>query len=182
MAKCRNAEDANKEFLDALSQVMTDKNIDINVGAWQSKMDITNEYVLLFYINLEYIIREYKLSRNDILVILRMLHYMQYGNLLRISFTKLAKDIGIDPKNIHKTINKLKNSKLLIEFEENLYLNPHIVAKGKFKSKDEEATKLLEFSSKELDDNITPSILTKKMRRNRLITECEKWDLKYQCQ
>lgn len=165
MSKCKSAESASSEIFNAINNQMTDKNSDINVGIWQSRMDICNEYVLLFFANFKNIIREYNLTKTDILVVMQMLEYMQYGNLLRISYTKLAKDVGIDPKNIHKTIKRLKSSNLLIEDEENTYLNPHVIAKGKFKSKDEKSARLLEYAAKIQNENIDPSILTPKLKK-----------------
>lgn len=163
--KCKSAESASNEIFGAINDQMTDKNSDINVNISHSRMDICNEYVLLFYANFKNIIREYKLTKNDILVVLQMLEYMQYGNLLRISYRKLANDVGIDPKNINKTIKRLKDSDLLIEEDENTYLNPHVIAKGRFKSKDEKSSKLLEYSASLQNENISPSILTPRLKK-----------------
>lgn len=174
MSKCKTAEDARDEILNAIDQKMTNKNSDVNVSIWQGRMDICNEYVLLFFANFKNIIVAYKLTKTDILVIMQMLEYMQYGNLLRISYAKLAKDVGIDPKNINKTIKRLRDSDLLIEIDDNTYLNPHVIAKGKFKKKDEKVAKLLERIAEMQNEHITPSILTDKLKKQKRIDETKK--------
>lgn len=166
MAKYSSSEKALSGILDNIQNNMDEKNSDLNIFIGKDRMDICNDFVILFYNSLLNIINEYNLSKTDIKAILKILEYMQYGNLIRMSFAQLARDIGIDPSNINKTIKKLKQSKLLIDKESNLYLNPHVISKGKFKNKDEEARELLEYSAELLENsNISPSILTPKLRK-----------------
>lgn len=166
MAKYSSSENALNEILDVIQNNMDEKNSDLNIFIGKEKMDICNDFVILFYNSLLSIINEYNLSKTDIKAILQILEYMQYGNLVRMSYAQLARDIGVDPSNINKTIRKLKQSNLLIERESSLYLNPHIISKGRFKRKDNNATELLEYSAKLLEDsNIAPSILTPKLRK-----------------
>lgn len=166
MVKYSSSEGALNEILDNIQTNMDEKNSDLNVFIGKEKMDICNDFVILFYSSLLNIINEYNLSKTDIKAILQILKYMQYGNLVRMSYAQLARDIGIDPSNINKTVKKLKQSNLLIERESGLYLNPHIISKGKFKKKDDNARELLEYSAKLLEGtNITPSILTPELRK-----------------
>lgn len=172
MRSTKSSDTAINNVLDGLQQQMQDKNSDIQVNIGRERMDIINPYVLLFYDSLYKLIEDFKLSTNDIKALLKMLEYMQYGNLVRMSYAKLARDIGIDPKNINKTIKKLKSAKILIEVEDNVYLNPQVIAKGKFKRKDEIHTKILEEGAKSLQIiNLEPNILTPKLREQKKIKE-----------
>lgn len=167
MAKYSSSGKALDKILDHIQTNMDEKNSDLNVFVGKERMDICNDFVILFYNSLLNIINEYNLSKTDIKAILQILEYMQYGNLVRMSYAQLARNIGIDPSNINKTIKKLKQSNLLIEKEGSLYLNPHVISKGKFKNKDENARDLLEYSAKLLEgSDLTPSILTPKLREN----------------
>ena len=166
MAKYFSSEKALNGILDNIQNNMDEKNSDLNIFIGKERMDIRNDFVILFYNSLLSIINEYNLSKTDIKAILKILEYMQYGNLIRMSYAQLARDIGVDPSNINKTIRKLKQSKLLIEKDSNLYLNPHVISKGKFKNKDDEAKELLEYSAQLLEDlNLEPSILTPNLRK-----------------
>lgn len=165
MAKYSSSDEALNEILDNIQNNMDEKNSDLNVFIGKEKMDICNDFVILFYNSLLNIINEYNLSKTDIKAVLQILEYMQYGNLVRMSYAQLARDIGIDPSNINKIIKKLKQSYLLIERNNNLYLNPHIIAKGRFKKKDNDAKELLEYSAELLDGtSVKPSILTKNIK------------------
>ena len=166
MAKYFSSEKALNGILDNIQNNMDEKNSDLNIFIGKERMDIRNDFVILFYNSLLSIINEYNLSKTDIKAILKILEYMQYGNLIRMSYAQLARDIGVDPSNINKTIRKLKQSKLLIEKDSNLYLNPHVMSQGKFKNKDDEAKELLEYSAQLLEDlNLEPSILTPNLRK-----------------
>lgn len=165
MAKYKSSSEALDEILDNIQTNMDEKNSDLNLFIGKEKMDICNDFVILFYNSLLNIIEEFNLSKIDIKAILKILEYMQYGNLIKMSFAQLARDINIDPTNISRVIKKLKNSQLLIERNNNMYLNPHIIAKGRFKRKDNDAKELLEYSAELLNGtSIKPSILTQKIK------------------
>lgn len=165
MAKYKSSSEALDDILDNIQINMNEKNSDLNLFIGKERMEICNDFVILFYNSLLNIIDEFNLSKTDIKAILKILEYMQYGNLVKMSFAQLARDINIDPTNISRVIKKLKQSQLLIEKNNNMYLNPHIIAKGRFKRKDDDAKELLEYSADLLDGtNIKPSILTQKIK------------------
>lgn len=165
MAKYKSSSEALDDILNNIQTNMNEKNSDLNLFIGKERMEICNDFVILFYNSLLNIIEEFNLSKTDIKAILKILEYMQYGNLVKMSFAQLARDINIDPTNISRVIKKLKQSQLLIEKNNNMYLNPHIIAKGRFKRKDDDAKELLEYSAELLDGtSIKPSILTQKIK------------------
>lgn len=167
MSRHSTAQGAFSDMLDQVQGQMDEKNSDVNVFFGKEKMEIRNSFVLLFYNSLLQIIDEYNLTKTEIKAILKILEYMQWGNLVRMSYAQLARDIGADASNSSKIIKRLKTANLLFEKDGNLYLNPHIIAKGKFKRKNDDDVKLLEYSADLLMKNteLTPSILTKSIKQ-----------------
>ena len=167
--RTREVEKAFTSMLDDIQQKMDETNSNINVITTPSKMPIMNQFVLMFFAAFLSLIDEFKLTRNDIRVILKILEIMQFGNLVRVSWTRLGKSIGITPTNMGRHVKTLKDSKLLIEDEDgNIYLNPQVIAKGKFLSSRQNADidRLLDLGADALKGtSATPSILTPKMRK-----------------
>ena len=71
--------------------------------------------------------------------------------------------------NITRHVSKLKQAKLIIDDDGNIFLNPQIIAKGKFLQKgDENLIHLLEKGAEALEGtNVKPSILTPKMQKEK---------------
>lgn len=166
----KKAEDVLSEISDNLQEIMDEHEGDINVFTSPSRMPILNSFALMFSNSLLMSIDDYNLTRNDIRVILKLCELMQFGNQLRISFAEVGKSLHIDKSMISKHIKKLKEAKIIIENDYgSLYLNPHIIAKGKFlqKGRDDELIKVLELGAKAImGTNVRPSImLTKKVDR-----------------
>jgi len=49
-------------------------------------------------------INQYDLNRTDFFAVLKIISYAQFGNLVAMSQTKLAKDIGIDKANMSRVM------------------------------------------------------------------------------
>lgn len=166
MAKFHDSQRALAQVAEDIQNAINDKNADVHVHTGYEKMDIPpNSFILLFYSSLKSLIREFHLSPTDIVALLQIAEYMEYGNLFRMSYAQLARDIGIDPRNLSKTVKKLKDSKILIEHDGNSYINPQVLIKGRFKRKDEKGNKLIEYGAKLFDEiGYSPNIFTSKMR------------------
>lgn len=167
MSKSRLPEEILSQFVNELSKRLEENpGTDINVNSGFERMDIIpNTFSLLFHSNLKYLIQEYNLKTTEIVALLQINEYMQYGNLIQMSYSKLARDIGIDPRNITRTIKKLKACKIIIEKDGNSYINPQVIIKGRFRKKDEESNELIELGSKLGEEvGIDTNIYTKKMR------------------
>ena len=154
------------EVAEKIQEQMNKGNTRISVFAGATKMPIINNYALLFHTAFLQTIDEYNLALNDVRVMLKIIELMKFGNLVHISWTKIAKDLKIMPKNMSRHINKLKQAKLLLSEDGNIFLNPQIIAKGKFLQKgDDDTIKLLEKGAEALEGtNIKPNILTPKMQ------------------
>lgn len=155
------------EVAEKIQEQIDQGNTQISVFTSATKMPIINNYALLFHTAFLQTIDEYKLTLNDIRVMLKIIELMRFGNLVHISWTKIAKELKIMPKNMSRHINKLKKANLLLDDEGNIFLNPQIIAKGKFLQKgDENLVNLLEKGATALEGtNIKPNIITPKMQK-----------------
>lgn len=163
-----NAHDVLATMTEGLQDKMDETNSKVNVFVARAKMPIVNQFVLLFYQSFLFTIDEYNLSRNEIRTILKILEYAQFGNLIQLSYTKLAKDLGMDKSNCSKIMKKLKTTGLLIDEDGNMFLNPQIIAKGNFLKLDEiENERLLNKGAELLEKTIglAPNILTRELRK-----------------
>ena len=158
--KMTKAENFLEQITETLQEKIDEKNAQINVFTAKAKMPVVNQFVLLFYQSFLHTIDEYNLSRNEIRCLLKILEYTQFGNLIQLSFAKVGKDLNINRANISRIIKKLKEAKLLMDDDGNMFLNPQIIAKGNFlKKDDEESEKLLNLGA-ELSCS-APNIMTK---------------------
>lgn len=143
---------------------MNTTNSQVFVYVGKKKMQIVNEFAIMFGTAFLQCIDDYNLTRNDIRIMLKIIEYMKFGNLIKFSYSSLAKDLKIDKSNVSKTIKKLKENKLIITDNNNDYLNPHVIAKGNFT--DEVSEHLLNKAAEELEgSNISPNILTEQLRK-----------------
>lgn len=160
----RNVESSLLDVVENIQNQMDTTNAQIFVYSGKRKMQIVNEFAIMFGTAFLQCIDDYNLSRNDIRVVLKIIEYMKFGNLVRMSYSSIAKDLNIDKSNISKTIKKLRENKLIITDNGNDYLNPHVIAKGNFI--DDSGERLLNKAAEELEGtNISPSIITSKMRK-----------------
>ena len=153
-----------------------DNSKSVNVFAAPARMPIVNNFALIFYNTFLQTIDDYDLSRNDIRVLLKIIELMKFGNLVRISWADVAKSLKIPQKNITRHIKKLRNAKLFIDDNGNTYLNPQIIAKGKFlqKSGDDTLLKILDLGAKELaKEGMDPNIITPKMQQASLLEQIQ---------
>lgn len=166
-----DAQDILTSLVEQLQNQMNSKNAKLFVSSGKFRMKVLNEFALMFASVFLQTIDDYKLTRNDIRVVLKIIEYTQFGNLLRMSYTTLAKDLNIHKADISKSIKRIKDSGLIIDIEGSLYLNPHIICKGRLSTTDEQDEKLINKSAEALGKNRKPSIETKYIKQQKLLTE-----------
>lgn len=146
-------------------QLEKNPNTSVNIYMGKARLPIANNYVILFYHALYTVIDDYDLSRNEIRTMLKILEYMQFGNLISMSQKKLGEDLKINKGRMSTIMKRLKTCGLILDDSGNLYLNPQVIAKGKFLDKQEET--LLEKGAEVLQEKLRlgPNILTEKLRK-----------------
>ena len=58
-------------------------------------MPIINNYALLIHTAFLQTINDYNLTLNDVKVMLKIIEYMKFGNLVHLSWSKVAEDLNI---------------------------------------------------------------------------------------
>lgn len=165
---CQDAVETLSDVAEKLQTHMDKKESVANVFISKNKMQTLNEYVFLFYENLDNIIKHYKLNTTEIRIVLKIINYMRFGNLISLSITSLAKDLDMNKGNVSRALKKMKSTELIVERDGNLFFNPHIACKGVFDERKPEDRQLLDYSAVILEqygNNATPSIATTNIRR-----------------
>lgn len=165
----KNSMAAFEEIAEDIQQKLEDGNKQVNVFTAPARMPIVNQFALIFHNNLLLTLDEYKLTLNDLRVILKIIDLMKFGNLVKLSWSDVARSLGINPQNMNRHINKLRKAHLLIDDEGgNTYLNPQIIAKGKFiqGKQDQQLIEVLNLGADAIEGSgRTPSIITERIRR-----------------
>lgn len=125
-------------------------NVNVFVSSGSYKLDTKNDFVIMFYESLEVIIKEHKLSSNELLVLLALLKKASFGNLLSFSQKSLMNETKLTQSNVSKCLKKFVSCNLLIKTDDGeQYLNPQILCKGNLKKmQDSEKYKELKEKSK----------------------------------
>lgn len=166
MAKHTDTESALDEIREKVNANMEDGNQGISVNMSfkkEPRYDLANPFVFVFLDQFLQIMDQYSLTRTEIKMVFQILKYMQFGNLISMSFSKLMRDIGIDRSNGSKIIKRLKEAKLIINDDGNLYFNPHIITKG-LRVKDLDPD-MIDYAAEQLEEiGVAPNILTRKIK------------------
>lgn len=96
-----------------------------------SKNEYIQDFVCIFMRNLKYLIETYKLTLREIRILVALASEVQFGNKISIKQKYLATDLGMYPSDVSKAIKRLKDVEILIQIDEEWYLNPQLLAKGK---------------------------------------------------
>lgn len=166
-------------LLQSIDKKLSEDDAELNVILTNNLRYIPrNEFSILFadalFVYTEPALKEKKMSMTDLRVILRIVHYTKYGNLVQISRQTLMEDCGLKPAHLSRSLKKLHELGLLLTVNRNMYLNPQVIAKGSLRSF-AEAKKiegfeqnLIEMGAKQLEKfNIEPNIETQKMKEKR---------------
>lgn len=164
----RQATGILEDIAKSIDDHLDEKN-DVNVFAMPARMPIVNNFVLLFYNAFLQTIDDYGLTLNDVRVMLKIIDLMKFGNLVKISWTDVAKGLGISHTNMPRHLKKLRAAQLLIDDENgSTFLNPQIISKGKFlkKGDNEELIRILDLGAEALEKTgRKPNIKTPRMQQ-----------------
>ena len=176
--KTSDAENAMSYLLEGVQEKLDESGGNLNIYTAPSKMPIVNQFALLFASAFLSLIEEFKLSRNDLRVLIKIIELMQFGNVIKLSWNTVGTSLGITSNNIVRHVKTLKDAKLILEDDDgSLFLNPQIIAKGKFLSSKGEGDmeRLLDIGAEALKGtSAEPSIITPKIRKEKLAEEIEK--------
>lgn len=93
------------------------------------KLTVKANFVLAFTSNLRQL-AELNISQNELKIITYILEVMEYGNLIGINQSTIAKDLGLAKSNVSYNFKKLRQKNILVENNGHLFMNSALFQKG----------------------------------------------------
>jgi len=95
----------------------------------EKKISLKDQFVMAFTSNLR-ALAELNISQNELKVITYILEVMEYGNLISINQTAIAKELGLHKSNVSYVFKKLVSKNILIKHNGHTFMNSNLFAKG----------------------------------------------------
>lgn len=80
----------------------------------EKKVSLKDQFVMAFTSNLR-ALAELNISQNELKVITYILEVMEFGNLISINQTSIAKELGLHKSNVSYTFKRLVEKNILIK-------------------------------------------------------------------
>ena len=142
----------NDKTLEAVDDLLGDKksniNIDVNVKRDKPKV-ILGQFFIGFAENL----LKLDLKPTEFIVVIYILKMMDYGNLVSLKQSTIAKDLKLDKSAVNRAWKVLISKKVLIDNDGHIFFNSNFCAKGLSSSLDKERIENLKRSNVS-DENI----------------------------
>lgn len=136
-----------QEILDGINHV-GEREILVNVSRRKEKIE--EEFVFYFLINMNTLIRDPAITKQDFAVLMEYAAKMKYGNQLNISQGDIAEDLQINKSRVSNSVKKLIERGVFYKEGRSMFLNWKFLAKGNLSDfiKAERENKKLEASQK----------------------------------
>lgn len=102
--------------------------ISVNVSKFREKPE--DEFVFYFVINMNALIQDPVITKQDIAVLMQYAARMQYGNQLNISQVDIAEDLQINKSRVSNSVKKLIERGVFYKEGRSLFMNWKFLAKG----------------------------------------------------
>lgn len=93
------------------------------------KLTIKQPFVLAFTENLCKL-ASLNITQNELKIITYILHVMEYGNLISISQSSIAKALEMQKSNVSYNFKKLKEKGILVDIDGHVFMNSNLFSKG----------------------------------------------------
>ena len=93
------------------------------------KATVKADFVLAFTSNLRQL-AELNISQNELKIITYILEIMEFGNLICINQSSIAKELNLAKSNVSYNFKKLRQKNILIEKNGHLFMNSSLFQKG----------------------------------------------------
>lgn len=152
---------------------------DLNVITSRRKKVLPlNSFVILFAQAFLTAIEKCDLGIKEVKLMLKIIDYAKFGNLINLPRKRLMEDLGISKYSLSRSLRKLHDSGLLMTIDDVMYFNPQFISKGNLFDfcNDEQLIEITEVGAKIMSESLDlpPNLLTKKMKREHDIKEMEK--------
>ena len=133
-------------------------NVNLNAKVYvekEKKTSLKKDFVITFVDNLE-ALAKLNLKPNEFRIIVEIVKVMEYGNLINLSQSTIAKNLNLAKSNVSYYFKNLKKKNILVEKDGHVFMNSNIFSKGLAHRLDEEKRKNLKSAQVE-DDNFKNS-------------------------
>lgn len=97
----------------------------------EKKVNLTQPYAYIFGENVDRVLREYQLAGATFRVLFRILALVARGDVVAISQTGVATDLGMSKQQVHKAWGQLRKAQiLLLDQSGHEYLNVNLFYRG----------------------------------------------------
>lgn len=129
MAKSDNLSKTQTTGADLTESLGISDNDPVNLFSIRSKVQLKNDFVLMFYENFARLVE--LLTKRELRVLMAILRFLEYQNVFKITQKTLAKYLEVDEANISRAMKTLRGKKIISVDEFGTeYVNPYIFAKG----------------------------------------------------
>lgn len=134
-----------EEIVDGINSI---GEMDISVNVAKRRLKPDQEFIFYFLTNMDSLISDPEITKQDIAVLMKYAAKMQYGNQISIAQADIAEDLGIDKSKVSKSVKKLTQKGVFLKDRRSLMMNWKYLAKGNlsdFIKADKENNKLSRF-------------------------------------
>lgn len=151
---------------------------DLNViTSRRKKLVPLNSFVILFAQAFLTAIEKCDLGIKEVKLMLKIIDYAKYGNLINLPRKRLMEDLGISKYSLSRSLRKLHDSGMLMTIDDVLYFNPQLISKGNLFDfcNNEELIEITEVGAKIMGEtlDLPPNLMTKKMKKEKERREIE---------
>ncbi len=115
------------EITDAMNSLETK---DITVNVLKTKLKPEMEFIFYFVTNMNELLEDAEITKQDILVLMKYAEKMHFGNQISISQVDIAEDLKIDKSKVSKSVKKLTEKGIFYKKNRSLFMNWKYLAKG----------------------------------------------------
>lgn len=120
-------EDSVKELVKGINEI---GKPDISISVMSKRLKPQETFVFYFIANMNTLIQDQAITKQDIAVLMKYAEKMQYGNQLSISQQDIADELEIDKSKVSKSVKKLIERGVFYKEKRSMYLNWKYLAKG----------------------------------------------------
>ena len=96
----------------------------------RTKVKPEEEFVFYFLTNMNALMSDPQITKQDLMILMQYATKMKYGNQLSISQLDIAEDLGIDKSRVSNSVKKLTKRGIFYKEGRSLFMNWKYLAKG----------------------------------------------------
>lgn len=120
----------SEELSDKVKTLQEHGNVKVTTIVQEDKkLSLKQEFVMAFTSNLR-ALAELNISQSELKVITYILEIMEFGNLIGLNQSQIARDLDMKKSNMSVIFKKLTEKGVLVKEKGHLFMNSNLFAKG----------------------------------------------------